>query len=145
MCQKVIFGGGGVVGAAWNGWLEEFMVELHIKRTITLFEHMRLSMSLGSDNFNQSERCVSGSLHVCPCWCRGSLDVEGLCFVFADGSGIFSTSHLRRGLLCTRKYTHFCTQKLMEWCVTNGPSFGGTFNCLVIVSMLSVSQSIKPH
>lgn len=76
-------------------------------------------------------------------------DVEGLSFIFADGGGIFSTSHVRSGLLCTltrtHKHTRFCTQKLMEWCVTNGPSFGGTFNCLVIVSMLSVSQSIKPH
>lgn len=76
-------------------------------------------------------------------------DVEGLCFIFTDGRGISPASHHHGGLLCTRtqthKHTRFCTQKLMEWCVTNGPSFGGTFNCLVIVSMLSVSQSIKPH
>lgn len=37
--------------------------------------------------------------------------------------------------------------KPVEWSLTlMAPSSGGaTFNCLVIVSMLSVSQSIKPH
>ena len=51
----------------------------------------------------------------------------------------------------THGHTHVrATQSPLEWFVTLMalPFFwvgGGTFNCLVIVSMLSVSQSIKPH
>lgn len=39
-------------------------------------------------------------------------DVEGLCFSLADGRGIFPTSHLRSGLLCTLTRTHNHTRFL---------------------------------
>lgn len=53
---------------------------------------------------------------------------------------------LQRAQTRAHAHTHSQAHQVLGMvCDSNGPSYGGTFNCLVIVSMLSVSQSIKPH
>lgn len=57
--------------------------------------------------------------------------------------GIVTLRSMHKSCTYARKLMH---TKPVEWFGTLiGLPLGGTFNCLVIVSMLSVSQSIKPH
>lgn len=92
------------------------------------------------------DRGVELRISVSYSWAKG-----GWC-----GERNLPASHVHCGLCIVtfrnaHKPTHTQTLKAQAHkacgmdCDCNGPSFGGTFNCSVIVSMLSVSQSIKPH